>query len=334
MSKLSAWVHCRPSNIDKSIQKYVQQDAPLGFKVIYAIVLKFGHKKGYVGQSKAFASKRWNAHVHGVPGKPPSLIHRAIKKHGVDNFEVFILALVPVEDANRVETLFISQLGTVAPNGYNIEPEADGGPMSQATRDKLSVAGKRRFEDPELRKKHHLIARAQYEEEERNNPGNRKVRATMQYNQEEIDSPGHRKRRAETQWAKLTVTERQDQMIKQGRDVNWNPQQATSMISWRNCTENHKTWLQLNIAGHRTDEARRNHAAARIRVTASAKAARRKRLQASALPFEPTPSKREPGAAYYCKDGRIGICSNVAASNGLRINVVQPVKPPLFAAGD
>jgi len=306
----------------------------LGFKVIYAIVLKIRHKKGYVGQSKAFASKRWKTHVNGVQGRALSLIHRAIKKHGVENFEVFILALVPVEDANGVETSWISELGTVTPHGYNVEPEANSGPMSQATRDKLSVAGKRRFEDTELRQNQRSIALAQYEEEEYNDPGHRKVRATMQYEQEELASPGHRKRRAETQWGKLTSTERRDQMVNQGRNVNWNPQQATSMISWRSDAENHQTWLQVTTAGHRTDEARRNHAAARIRVTAGAKTARRKRLQASALPFEPTPSKREPGAVYYCKDGRIGICGNVAASNGLRINAVQPVKPPLFAAGD
>lgn len=83
-------------------------------KEIYMIINKINNKK-YVGQTNQGAHKRFSQHK-----VADSLIGRAIRKYGEDNFEIRILEKVRVDEANAYEELHINNNNCVYPNGYNL----------------------------------------------------------------------------------------------------------------------------------------------------------------------------------------------------------------------
>ena len=98
------------------------QANPVGIvkKDIYVITNKINNKQ-YVGQS-VNAEERFRGHCKNYTSEV-SLINRAIKKYGKDNFELQILES-QIENYNEREKYWIKTLNTLVPNGYNI---AEGG---------------------------------------------------------------------------------------------------------------------------------------------------------------------------------------------------------------
>lgn len=107
------------------------------------------NKKVYVGKTKGDPLFRWREHVHDANNGSILPFHCALRKYGVENFQLSTLVLGDYsrEDLNNLEKQFISDYQSYPPNlgfGYNSSPGGDGGaeialgPKSQATRDKIS----------------------------------------------------------------------------------------------------------------------------------------------------------------------------------------------------
>ena len=77
--------------------------------------------KQYVGQTIKDHEDRWSQHITEARGKSQQLIHRAIRKHGVEKFSTAVLqnccSLVTLDKA---EVRWIKKLRTIAPRGYNL----------------------------------------------------------------------------------------------------------------------------------------------------------------------------------------------------------------------
>ena len=80
------------------------------------------NKKQYIGITNNY-KKRWGNHKCG--NTPNSLVAKAIKKYGVDNFKFEILySGLSIEEAEEIEIKLNKKKNTKAPSGYNIK---DGG---------------------------------------------------------------------------------------------------------------------------------------------------------------------------------------------------------------
>lgn len=72
--------------------------------------------KAYVGQS-VHIERRWGEHMR---PSTDSLISRAIKEHGKENFDFQVVCECLEEDLNSLEEYYIKKYNTVVPNGYNV----------------------------------------------------------------------------------------------------------------------------------------------------------------------------------------------------------------------
>ena len=86
-------------------------------KAIYKITNKV-NGKCYIGQS-INPKERWRGHICGDGQNYVSLIHRAIKKYGENNFTFEILGWF--EDYNEKEKYYIQYYRSYQPYGYNIQ---------------------------------------------------------------------------------------------------------------------------------------------------------------------------------------------------------------------
>jgi len=88
---------------------------------LYRIINKINGKI-YIGQA-AEVSKRWYDHRRAVKlNKPTQIVHRAMIKYGLDNFEFEVIASCKTqEDANETETELVRQYDSFVKNGkgYN-----------------------------------------------------------------------------------------------------------------------------------------------------------------------------------------------------------------------
>lgn len=109
---------------------------------IYCYTNKITGKK-YVGQTCQTLEER--AGKDGSGYKNCSYFFSAIKKYGWENFVGEILEDgLTLEQANEREQYWISQLNTIAPNGFNLAVGGDNHTAHQLTRQKISEAGKGR----------------------------------------------------------------------------------------------------------------------------------------------------------------------------------------------
>ena len=88
---------------------------------IYIITNKINGKQ-YVGQTVKKVRQRFTSHVFDSRRSDTrSGLHSAIKKHGIENFEVQSFATCTTsEELNRLEIHMIAELKTLSPNGYNL----------------------------------------------------------------------------------------------------------------------------------------------------------------------------------------------------------------------
>lgn len=93
--------------------------------IIYAYINKINGKM-YIGQT-INSKQRYNAHKSNYQNpnhnEYNSLIHKAFRKYGFENFEYKILVknIKDIEILNKLEIFFIQYYNTQAPNGYNVE---------------------------------------------------------------------------------------------------------------------------------------------------------------------------------------------------------------------
>lgn len=108
---------------------------------IYKITNK-QNGKAYIGQSVNI-KKRWEEHKYS--DKSDSLIHRAIKKYGIDSFCFEVLCECEKSELNELEVKYISEHGTMHPNGYNLKSGGGQGiEYSEASKKKMSESMKGR----------------------------------------------------------------------------------------------------------------------------------------------------------------------------------------------
>jgi len=99
--------------------------------------------KCYVGQSIDI-EKRFNQHKK-LTGS--GYIKNAIVKYGIDNFYYSILEECERDLLNERECVWIQELNTIVPNGYNLTSGGGQGTfVSEETRGKQSAASKGRFD--------------------------------------------------------------------------------------------------------------------------------------------------------------------------------------------
>ena len=84
--------------------------------------------KGYVGKTIRELSSRYRQHItHAINGHSHSILYKAIRKYGIDNFSISIL--FESNDENELgikEIEFIRQLNTMTHNGYNSTGGGEG----------------------------------------------------------------------------------------------------------------------------------------------------------------------------------------------------------------
>lgn len=88
---------------------------------IYKIENLINHKV-YIGQS-IHIERRWKEHCY--PSKN-TVIAKAIKKYGKENFSFQVLEECSEQELNEKEQFYIKKFNSVIPNGYNIVDYIDG----------------------------------------------------------------------------------------------------------------------------------------------------------------------------------------------------------------
>src|SRR5258708_7300098 len=114
--------------------------------------------KCYVGQTERSLAQRWSEHLHATNRFKNYPLYRAMKKYGVENFEVLQFCTTGTqESADQLETVLIASAHAKAPHGYN---QTDGGKrgarghkMSEAAKAKLRAYRLGRKASPETRAK-------------------------------------------------------------------------------------------------------------------------------------------------------------------------------------
>lgn len=132
------------------------------FNCIYCYTNKINGKK-YVGQAKNF-NKRHRGHINASYNEKckayNQYFHNAIRKHGIENFEIKILIenLQNQEELNYWECYYIVEFNTLAKNGkgYNLALGGEGG---------NTLAGKTEEEVAEISRKHSETMKNRTDEE-------------------------------------------------------------------------------------------------------------------------------------------------------------------------
>jgi group I intron endonuclease len=106
--------------------------------VVYLVTNRIDGKK-YVGKTQKTVQARWADHCGNARNpKKQEYLYRAIRKHGAENFSVEILAQVStLEELNSSECRFIAELGTLAPDGYNMTHGGEGVVPTEEVREKI-----------------------------------------------------------------------------------------------------------------------------------------------------------------------------------------------------
>jgi group I intron endonuclease len=96
--------------------------------VIYKATNKL-NQKSYIGKTERTFGIRLAEHIRDAKKENiTSYFHRALRKYGIDNFELTILAETDnLIELSNLEVEFIAKLNTLKPNGYNITEGGTGG---------------------------------------------------------------------------------------------------------------------------------------------------------------------------------------------------------------
>lgn len=113
------------------------------------------NNKCYIGLTSHSLKYRWKKHIESVNNDSDCLIHKAIKKHGKDNFIMELLEECLLENLNNREMYWIKHFNTFKGSGYNMTAGGDGfrGGHTESTKRKISEAnkGKKASEETKLK---------------------------------------------------------------------------------------------------------------------------------------------------------------------------------------
>jgi hypothetical protein len=139
-----------------------------GFFYIYKILSKINNKV-YIGQTVQ-PRKRWYQHkLESKKDEPNAIISRAIKKHGIENFEFEVIACCKNQDAaNKAEEQIIDQYDCLIQNkkGYNVALGGYNAPKSKLWKQSMKNWRSSLSEEEKqiIRDKQSLATRKQIEE--------------------------------------------------------------------------------------------------------------------------------------------------------------------------
>lgn len=105
--------------------------------------------KSYIGQTTRPIEKRFRQHQQ---ESGCMAIYRAIQKYGWEHFEKDYYEC-PDEDLNFDEELLIREMGTLAPDGYNLKEGGANGKASEETKQKMSESKTGKTQTGETKKK-------------------------------------------------------------------------------------------------------------------------------------------------------------------------------------
>ena len=111
------------------------------YGIIYCATNSVNGKR-YVGQTTRTLKWRWRWHLHYSKIGSRNLLHKAIRKYGVEVFAIEqIDSADSCEELNSKEILHIKRLASFGPGGYNLTSGGEGGFLrSEETRWKISEA--------------------------------------------------------------------------------------------------------------------------------------------------------------------------------------------------
>ena len=95
---------------------------------IYLIQNKI-NKKCYVGQS-IHIERRFNEHKNSIQSKKNTVLIKALRKYGWENFQCSIIEETIEEQLNDREQYWIKYYNSLAPNGYNVQIGGEDRTMS------------------------------------------------------------------------------------------------------------------------------------------------------------------------------------------------------------
>lgn len=97
--------------------------------IVYAITNLVNGKR-YIGITEYSLKRRWGGHKKYVRDGAKTALHRAMRKHGIENFAICeLVRLAKGSDRKtlcEMERFYIAQENTMTPNGYNMTPGGDG----------------------------------------------------------------------------------------------------------------------------------------------------------------------------------------------------------------
>jgi len=112
---------------------------------IYKITNEINNKI-YIGQTVRSIERRWSGHKWEALNSQKYALHRAMHKHGIENFKIEILAETDSkEDLDRLEKKYIKEYNSfVNQNGYNMTEGGEGSIPTEEARLNMSMAKKGR----------------------------------------------------------------------------------------------------------------------------------------------------------------------------------------------
>ncbi len=157
-----------PENENTEIQEDIKNEENENTGVIYCLTNKITNK-GYIGQALSYKIYYGKSVYHSVSGRFKEHCYNAstgseacpklyasMRKHGVDNFDEKLLAIVPAESLNEFEVHYVKEYDTVK-NGYNISPGGNmyiQSPENRGNRRaKIQTTMLKRWQDPEYSEK-------------------------------------------------------------------------------------------------------------------------------------------------------------------------------------
>lgn len=147
---------------NKSMAKQMGKDF-----VIYKIQNKLDGKV-YIGQTINGINSRMRSHLN---SKNKNGIDGALKKYGIDSFEITIVAKASsIYELNELEVKFIEDENCLAPNGYNLHTGGKNHTCSEITRERLRKSATGRVVSEETKAKMVKAGKAKvFAEEHRKN---------------------------------------------------------------------------------------------------------------------------------------------------------------------
>lgn len=123
-------------------------------KMVVYLIRYTGDGRGYVGQTSRTFRERIKEHIRSRRNR---YVENAIRKYGIENFEVTILEeCSSIEELNKREIFWIKELNTKYPNGFNMTDGGEGATgytPTEELRKRLSEMGKGRKDSEETKRR-------------------------------------------------------------------------------------------------------------------------------------------------------------------------------------